>query len=393
MSIDEYYLEKDGLWQTDGEKAGLVMTKQEIVDAATAAMGDAAQELRPTEIAYLELLKLPLTNEWRALNQTVYACLRDEIAADWQWDAEKVQNHFESIAYHPDMETVKRSMRVNAADDRYNNRSKIGNDCTCQPENRDAFEEWASTKSWYSRSRKPNGDYWDKEAQCAWETWQYLASKHETGAARTGQPVGVTMQDLYELSDHRANCVNGASLRSFWFWWRRQNNMEYREAERAILGYFERYVNTEEDETTRELTPSDIDSYFNGLTRGKQGNNKPIGYCQDYIPAMFETGGGEFRVVTACGGAYNTPLYLSPQKRESGEQYAWVIEHRDSESRSPKYFSGYITGTSGWSTDHNLAVRFARRRDAEIMRDTMFSGMCHRLAEHGWATNEIEGDK
>ncbi|HYH63057.1 MAG TPA: hypothetical protein VD866_00015 [Urbifossiella sp.] len=47
-----------------------------------------------------------------------------------------------------------------------------------------------------------------------------------------------------------------------------------------------------------------------------QPDEVPLGYCRDDIPEMFKTGGGEFRVVTSKGGTYNTPLYLSPPKRE-----------------------------------------------------------------------------
>lgn len=66
---------------------------------------DTSNRLRPTEVAYKALLSLPLTDEWRALNQSVYVTLRDEIAADWQWDAERVQAHFEEIAAMRDAPT------------------------------------------------------------------------------------------------------------------------------------------------------------------------------------------------------------------------------------------------------------------------------------------------
>lgn len=59
---------------------------------------DMSNDLRPTEQAYVALLKLPTTDEWRALNQDIYARLRDEIASDWQWDAEHIQEWGEVIA-------------------------------------------------------------------------------------------------------------------------------------------------------------------------------------------------------------------------------------------------------------------------------------------------------
>ncbi len=52
----------------------------------------------------------------------------------------------------------------------------------------------------------------------------------------------------------------------------------------------------------------------------KQPEERPLGYCRDDIQEIFKTGGGEFRVVTARGGAYNTPLYMRPPMRESGWQ-------------------------------------------------------------------------
>lgn len=78
-------------------------------------------------------------------------------------------------------------------------------------------------------------------------------------------------------------------------------------------------------------------------------------------------------------------------KRESRDESGWAIEHIASEARCPDYFCGFISGTTGWSKDHNLALRFARFRDAEIIRDTLLSGGCHRVAEHMWS-NRIEAE-
>lgn len=60
-------------------------------------IGDSGS-LRPTDQAYLALLRMRADDEWRAVNQDIFARLRDEIAADWQWDTERVQNHFEDVA-------------------------------------------------------------------------------------------------------------------------------------------------------------------------------------------------------------------------------------------------------------------------------------------------------
>jgi hypothetical protein len=50
------------------------------------------------ELAYLELLKIPHGDLFRALNQDIYARLRDAVAAKLGIDSETAQNRFEEIA-------------------------------------------------------------------------------------------------------------------------------------------------------------------------------------------------------------------------------------------------------------------------------------------------------
>lgn len=60
-------------------------------------------------------------------------------------------------------------------------------------------------------------------------------------------------------------------------------------------------------------------------------------------------------------------------------EFAWVIERGDSPPHSPTYW----TGPDRWSQDHQDAVRFARKQDAERVACHTGQGY-HRVAEHGW---------
>ena len=66
-------------------------------------------------------------------------------------------------------------------------------------------------------------------------------------------------------------------------------------------------------------------------------------------------------------------------------EFAWVIEHRLSPTSAPNYWAG-----NRWSTDHMRAVRFARKVDAEAVRNGFDDeyALGHRLAEHGWDIGE-----
>lgn len=69
--------------------------------------------------------------------------------------------------------------------------------------------------------------------------------------------------------------------------------------------------------------------------------------------------------------------------------FAWVIEHRDSEPSRPRYFTGRRHSAAMWSDpgDHSAACRFSRKQDAENIAG--FAGfyepnVTHRICEHGW---------
>jgi hypothetical protein len=78
------------------------------------------------------------------------------------------------------------------------------------------------------------------------------------------------------------------------------------------------------------------------------------------------------------------------------DEFAWLIEHRNSEISRPQYWAG-----SGWTYDDQQAVRFARKVDAERVAagfdedDPLPSEAPHRICEHAWpapatATGTVE---
>lgn len=63
--------------------------------------------------------------------------------------------------------------------------------------------------------------------------------------------------------------------------------------------------------------------------------------------------------------------------------YAWVIEHGDSEPCAPRYFTGESARHGRWHLCNDVAVRFARKQDAD--RIALALGLENvRIAEHGW---------
>lgn len=61
-------------------------------------------------------------------------------------------------------------------------------------------------------------------------------------------------------------------------------------------------------------------------------------------------------------------------------EYGWVIEGAWSHVQSPDYW----VGSSAWSQDHNRALRFARKQDAEQAASMMLDGINVRICEHAW---------
>lgn len=63
-------------------------------------------------------------------------------------------------------------------------------------------------------------------------------------------------------------------------------------------------------------------------------------------------------------------------------EFGWLIEDGASEVSKPRYWSGI-----GWDYDHNRAIRYARRIDAEneaVGLDDTELPHRHRICEHGW---------
>ena len=63
-------------------------------------------------------------------------------------------------------------------------------------------------------------------------------------------------------------------------------------------------------------------------------------------------------------------------------EFAWVIEHENSEPCDPVYWTGLQI--MAWSPDHEQAIRFARQCDAETMANGYIKRHPTRVAEHGW---------
>lgn len=64
--------------------------------------------------------------------------------------------------------------------------------------------------------------------------------------------------------------------------------------------------------------------------------------------------------------------------------HGWVIEGAWSHVQTPDYW----VGSSAWSQDHNRALRFARKQDAEQAAAMMLDGIRVRFCEHAWTARE-----
>lgn len=65
--------------------------------------------------------------------------------------------------------------------------------------------------------------------------------------------------------------------------------------------------------------------------------------------------------------------------------YGWVIEGAWSHIQTPDYW----VGSSAWSQDHDRALRFARKQDAEQAAAMMLDGIRVRICEHGWTRSRL----
>lgn len=70
-------------------------------------------------------------------------------------------------------------------------------------------------------------------------------------------------------------------------------------------------------------------------------------------------------------------------------EYAWVIEGAWSHVQSPDYWAG----SSAWSQDHNRALRFARKQDAEQAAAMMLDGIRVRICEHVWTRERTNTER
>ncbi len=75
-------------------------------------------------------------------------------------------------------------------------------------------------------------------------------------------------------------------------------------------------------------------------------------------------------------------LIVNPFAKRDRET-AWLIER--SQPSSPKYWTGApaLSGDAAWSDDHQKAVRFARRVDAQRTAAQQMLGAV-RVCEHVW---------
>jgi hypothetical protein len=68
------------------------------------------------------------------------------------------------------------------------------------------------------------------------------------------------------------------------------------------------------------------------------------------------------------------------------EEMGWLVEHADSAASVPMYFAGVDWARNPacmeWSADHQRAVRFARRVDAEHAMRGYLDFV--RICEHRW---------
>lgn len=49
------------------------------------------------EMAYMQLLSIPRSVQWRHKNQDIYARIRDAIADKWEQTPQEIQDRFETI--------------------------------------------------------------------------------------------------------------------------------------------------------------------------------------------------------------------------------------------------------------------------------------------------------
>lgn len=73
------------------------------------------------------------------------------------------------------------------------------------------------------------------------------------------------------------------------------------------------------------------------------------------------------------------------EHKSSPVEYGWLIEHEQSSLSSPLYFAPDNGCGGNWSFNPLVAVRFARKQDAEAVASMVAQhGERHRCCEHSW---------
>lgn len=95
----------------------------------------------------------------------------------------------------------------------------------------------------------------------------------------------------------------------------------------------------------------------------------------------------------AAGADFETARFQARRLAQQGyrlarEDMAWLIERGDSDPAEPKYWSGTDRDPSrfsAWTSNHQQAIRFARKIDAERVASRALKGVAVRICEHSWS--------
>lgn len=79
---------------------------------------------------------------------------------------------------------------------------------------------------------------------------------------------------------------------------------------------------------------------------------------------------------------------MGRENSQDSDESGWVIERADSCPAEPKYWAAgqrEAERPSAWTSNHEEAIRFARKIDAEKVSRRLFPAIDVRIAEHAWA--------
>lgn len=88
-------------------------------------------------------------------------------------------------------------------------------------------------------------------------------------------------------------------------------------------------------------------------------------------------------VCKSCDNLRSAITRVVQEREESG----WLIERGDSDPAAPKYWAAgqrEAERTSAWTSNHEAAIRFARKQDAAAVAHRLFPSIAVRIACHGW---------